>query len=294
MSSITLLRASGKTTTMPIRTAAMRTKARRNGQRWVVGLSVVKTRSSLRGSCVPRRAAAPIGYQTRQAPTKARTRLPPRPILRPSSAEEDTMPTVELVAPGFTIRSDQSRLGLSTVALVRGQRTTIVDAGHYGRRGKIEAGLRALGVAPEQVDSLVFTHLHWDHMQNLDLFPNATIYVHPAELEVEPISEGYALEPGVRVLDTPGHTGGSMSLVVDTAEGTVGIVGDALPNARMALRRKPYLIFADERAAEASGEKIVSQCQILYCGHDRPFRFVPGEPRVEYLVPASIQFQIAF
>jgi N-acyl homoserine lactone hydrolase len=226
------------------------------------------------------------------------------------------MPSVDLVVQGFTIRSDQSRLGLSTVALVRGRRTTVVDAGHYGRRGKIEESLRALGVAPEQVDGLFFTHLHWDHMQNLDLFPNATIYVHPAELEyakgradwatmryvgaalaerkVETVTEGDEIEPGVCVLDTPGHTGGSMSLVVDTAEGTVGIVGDALPNARMALRRKPYLIFADERAAEASGEKIVSQCQILYCGHDRPFRFVPGEQRVEYLVPASIQFQIAF
>jgi N-acyl homoserine lactone hydrolase len=226
------------------------------------------------------------------------------------------MPTVDLVVPGFTIRSDQSRLGLSTVTLVRGQRTTIVDAGHYGRRGKIQEGLEALGVAPAAVDSLVFTHLHWDHMQNLDLFPNATIYVHPAELAyvqgrgdwatmryvgaalaertVEPVTEGFALEPGVRILDTPGHTGGSMSLAVDTAEGTVGIVGDALPNARMALRRKPYLIFADERAAEASGEKIVSQCQILYCGHDRPFRFVPGHPGVEYLIGASIRFQIAF
>jgi glyoxylase-like metal-dependent hydrolase (beta-lactamase superfamily II) len=176
--------------------------------------------------------------------------------------------------------------------------------------------MRALDVAPEAVDGLVLTHLHWDHMQNFDLFPNATIYVHPAEVEyargrgdwatmryvcaalaereVKTVEEGCELEPGVRVLDTPGHTAGSLSLVVDTPEGAVGIVGDALPNARTAVRRKPYLIFFDERAAETSAEKIVSQCQVLYCGHDRPFRFVPGEQRVEYLVPASIQFQIAF
>src|SRR5256885_3407218 len=89
------------------------------------------------------------------------------PILRQTIARRTAMPTVDLVVPGFTIRSDQSRLGLSTVTLVRGQRTTIVDAGHYGRRGKIQEGLEALGVAPAQVDSLVFTHLHWDHMQNL-------------------------------------------------------------------------------------------------------------------------------
>src|SRR5918911_5189932 len=92
------------------------------------------------------------------------------------------MPRVDLVVPGFTIRSDQTRLGLSTVTLVRGQRITVVDAAIYGRRTFIAERLRALGVQPEQVDALVLTHLHWDHMQNFDLFPNATIYVHPAEL----------------------------------------------------------------------------------------------------------------
>jgi N-acyl homoserine lactone hydrolase len=226
------------------------------------------------------------------------------------------VPHVDLVVPGFTIRSDQTRLGLSTVALVRGQRTTVVDAAIYGRRTWIAERLRALDVRPEEVEALVLTHLHWDHMQNFDLFPNATIYVHPAELEyargrgdwatmryvraalaerkVQAVAEGFEIEPGARILDTPGHTGGSMSLVVDTPEGTVGIVGDALPNARTALRRKPYLIFFDERAAEASAEKITSQCQILYCGHDRPFRLVPGEQRVEYLVPANVTIQVGF
>jgi glyoxylase-like metal-dependent hydrolase (beta-lactamase superfamily II) len=226
------------------------------------------------------------------------------------------MPRVDLVVPGFTIRSDQTRLGLSTVALVRGARTTVVDAAIYGRRTWIVDRLRALDVQPEQVDALVLTHLHWDHMQNFDLFPNATIYVHPDELEyargrgdwatmryvhaalaervVEPVAECFEIEPGARILDTPGHTGGSMSLVVDAPEGIVGIVGDALPNARTAIRRKPYLIFADERAAEASAEKIVSQCQVLYCGHDRPFRLLPGGQEVEYLVPASVSIQVGY
>lgn len=228
------------------------------------------------------------------------------------------MPKIDLVVQGFTTASDQARLALSTVCLLRGQRTTVVDAAHYGRRVLITDRLRALGVAPEQVDTLVLTHLHWDHMQNVDLFPNATIYVHPAELEyvksprtgdwatmryvgaalagrtVKTVEEGSEIEPGVRVIETPGHTVGSISLVVSTPEGAVGLVGDALPNARTALRRKPYLIFFDERAAEQSGEKIVSTCQTLYCGHDRPFRLVPGAERVDYLMPSSIKFQVFF
>ena len=67
------------------------------------------------------------------------------------------MPRVDLIVPGFTIRSDRTRLGLSTVALVRGQRTTVVDAAIYGRRTWIVDRLRALDVAPEQVDALVLT-----------------------------------------------------------------------------------------------------------------------------------------
>jgi glyoxylase-like metal-dependent hydrolase (beta-lactamase superfamily II) len=227
-------------------------------------------------------------------------------------------PKLDLVVQGFTAGSDQARLALSTVCLLRGQKTTIVDAAHYGRRVLIEERLRALGVAPEQVDTLVLTHLHWDHMQCIDLFPNATIYVHPAELEyvksprtgdwatmryvsaalagreVKTVEEGDEIEPGLRVIETPGHTVGSISLVLDAPEGTTGIVGDALPNARTALKRKPYLIFFEERAAEQSGEKIVSTCQVLYCGHDRPFRLVPGEQRVEYLMPSTIKFHVFF
>lgn len=228
------------------------------------------------------------------------------------------MAKIDLVVQGFTANSDQMRFGISTVTLIRGQRTTLVDTAHYGRRVLVEERLRALGVTPDQVDTIVLTHLHWDHMQCLDIFPKATLYIHPAELEyvksprtgdwatmkyvsaalagreIKTVTEGFEVEPGVRIIETPGHTVGHISVVVDTPEGQVGIIGDALPNARTALRRKPYLIFFDERAAERSGEKIVSACDILYCGHDRPFRLLKGENRVEYLMPQSITFQVFF
>src|SRR5256885_15964324 len=89
------------------------------------------------------------------------------PILRQTIERRTAMPTVDLVVPGFTIRSDQSRLGLSTETLVRGQRNTIVDAGHNGRPGKIQEGLEDPSEAPPPVHSLVFPHPHSDHTQNL-------------------------------------------------------------------------------------------------------------------------------
>src|SRR5262245_31555671 len=39
------------------------------------------------------------------------------------------------------------------------------------------------GIAPESIDTLVLTHLHFDHAGNLDAFPNATIYVQRYEYE---------------------------------------------------------------------------------------------------------------
>ena len=34
-------------------------------------------------------------------------------------------------------------------------------------------GLQALGAAPDKVDHVIATHMHWDHAGNYDLFPNA-------------------------------------------------------------------------------------------------------------------------
>jgi len=118
--------------------------------------------------------------------------------------------------------------------------------------------LSAARIDPLKVRKVIVTHLHWDHSWNLDKLPNAQIYVQRAELAhaiapypYERIHFGYmgsgvhenppflktinrmvALDgedeivPGIRVLPTPGHTFGSQSVLVDTAEGTYALVGD--------------------------------------------------------------------
>ena len=49
--------------------------------------------------------------------------------------------------------------------------------------------LAALGYKPEEIDIVVFTHLHWDHCFYMEKFTNAEFYVNKKEYEfaVNPI-----------------------------------------------------------------------------------------------------------
>lgn len=39
------------------------------------------------------------------------------------------------------------------------------------------------GVAPENIKTVIMTHLHWDHAGNNGLFQNARFYVQQRELD---------------------------------------------------------------------------------------------------------------
>jgi len=130
-----------------------------------------------------------------------------------------------------------------------GSKLVLVDAGAAGlfgpSLGKLLANLKAAGYAPEQVDEIVITHMHVDHVGGLTaadgkaVFANATVRAHakegafwldPATLEkapagmkdfvkgamvslkpyvdagrYKPFDKDTELVPGVRAIATPGH-----------------------------------------------------------------------------------------
>jgi N-acyl homoserine lactone hydrolase len=119
--------------------------------------------------------------------------------------------------------------------------------------------LRALGLAPESLQLVVLSHLHWDHCYNLESFPNARFLVQAEELRaaVDPIATQRVtyevgipgLRPpwlaafdrltvlrgdqdiasGVRALLLPGHTPGLQGVLVETASGRHLIASDSAP-----------------------------------------------------------------
>ena len=74
----------------------------------------------------------------------------------------------------------------------------------------------------------------------------------------------------------PGHSPGTLATLVESPAGTIGLVGDALPSRVAAGFLAPGIVFYDEALARQSARKIVDTCNVIYPGHDRPFRVEAG------------------
>lgn len=116
----------------------------------------------------------------------------------------------------------------------------------------IPAQLKKAGFAPEDVDIVVNSHFHFDHVGGNKYLTNATTLVHDEELRhakvpepferlgysdlsfdhagvsYTPISGDYEVVPGVWLFETPGHTIGHYSLLVELEqEKSMLFCGDA-------------------------------------------------------------------
>ena len=149
-----------------------------------------------------------------------------------------------------------------------GGKTYVVDTGftvEQARKRKREYlrtpgdGLKALGIDPAAIETVIVSHMHYDHAGNLDLFPNATYHIQDREMhfctgrcmchdtmshsfEVEDVvsmvrrvfdgrvtfHDGDAeIAPGLSVHYIGGHTMGLQSVRVLTRRGWLVLASDA-------------------------------------------------------------------
>jgi glyoxylase-like metal-dependent hydrolase (beta-lactamase superfamily II) len=159
--------------------------------------------------------------------------------------------------------------------VVDGSGVVLVDAGigpaggaaaeWLGVGGRLPGLLAQVGVEPEDVDAVVLTHVHSDHVGWVSdgvrpTFPRAEYVLQRAELDqvraradysqlINPIEEagqlrvveGETVLRGLRLLPTPGHTPGHQSVVTDRAV----LGGDLLVHPAQA--RWPELTYAYEQ-----------------------------------------------
>ena len=116
--------------------------------------------------------------------------------------------------------------------------------GAFHRRDvqSLEQGLAKVGLKPEDIDLVIQTHLHWDHVALASKLSKAKFLVQKAELDFarnphpfepsgydpklleglnfEVIEGDYQVEEGINLWFTPGHAPGGQSVVINTAKGT--------------------------------------------------------------------------
>ncbi len=178
--------------------------------------------------------------------------------------------TVAVPAQGYLIVG-----GDAPILVDAGYRDTSVlgSGGAVGQGEGFADQLALYGVRPGDLGCVVMTHLHRDHAGHLDKVPrNVPVVVNRSEMScafsgVQGLAYARAdlahlldrmytrgalryldldysgpieLLPGISCHATGGHTAGSMSIVVDTAEGQACLCGDLIYDVEAALRPQPY------------------------------------------------------
>lgn len=163
----------------------------------------------------------------------------------------------------------------SSVTLIdAGAKRIVVDTGYLGEDGIITDSLAARGLSPTDIDFVVNTHLHLDHCGCNLLFRQSVFYADKREsppIYFRQAVDGEELLPGVKFLSTPGHTEGSVSVVVKSEGKTYVIAGDAIPTVENYKDMIPPAININPKLAKKSMERILKIADIVVPGHDAPF-----------------------
>jgi glyoxylase-like metal-dependent hydrolase (beta-lactamase superfamily II) len=140
-------------------------------------------------------------------------------------------------SPGAGVVWERVNLGfVSAYLLVRGGEAVVVDTGVAGSGSRILATLQDIGLGWDAVAHVILTHHHSDHQGSLTeiLEAASAAAAHAGAADVPSITSPRPVTAvadgdevfGLRIVTTPGHTAGSIS-VFDPVAGIV-VAGDAL------------------------------------------------------------------
>jgi glyoxylase-like metal-dependent hydrolase (beta-lactamase superfamily II) len=134
----------------------------------------------------------------------------------------------------------------AVAAMPNGLVPTDPKAVTWRRPKTLAAQLEQLGLKPDDVKAMAVSHTHPDHTGNVELFPQATLYVQKAEYDWPGANNEPRFKPShpveqlagdkdvfgdgsVTILSTPGHTPGHQSLLVKLPKtGAVILSGDVV------------------------------------------------------------------
>jgi glyoxylase-like metal-dependent hydrolase (beta-lactamase superfamily II) len=167
--------------------------------------------------------------------------------------------------------------------------------------GKMLANLRAAGIDPKDIDAVVATHAHCDHVWGImgdngtPNFPNAQIYISQADFDfwtdekklsmkdpayMQPfvegarknllpnrerivfVKDGQEFLPGIQAMAAPGHTVGHTIYMITSDGKSLAAIGD-LTHHQVILLEKPRIEFAYDTDSKQSASTRVRMLDML-------------------------------
>jgi N-acyl homoserine lactone hydrolase len=187
---------------------------------------------------------------------------------------------------------------------------------HDGRQDPgtaIYEQLNKMGVDCDDIEAIIFTHLHWDHCYNMKAFKKARYLVGDVEyaFALDPIPPYWAsyehekaglIPPykdckfelisgekevfnGITIVPTPGHSPGHIAVSINTEKGDYWIIGDLMlvrenlqPDLKHGWPLTPIGRFSNFIDLWHSMEKVVSRADFILMTHDPSHLGVPVYP----------------
>lgn len=187
--------------------------------------------------------------------------------------------SVSVLKVGYCLpQTDGTFRASGTITLITGHRTILVDTGGPWDRDLLLMSLKEKGLEPGDINLVVGTHGHSDHIGNLGLFPTAEMIVGYDVSEGDTyrpnkLADGhaYSIDEHISVVPSPGHTGQDVSVLVKgTSVGTVLVAGDL------------FECYSDEDSwrnlsmntavQEVSRQDALRTADVIIPGHGPPFR----------------------
>ncbi len=197
-------------------------------------------------------------------------------------------------------------------AAISADRVVLIDSGSdegvCNRRGHQflrcpSAILADMGIPTSRVTDVVVTHAHWDHMGNLDKFPQSTFHIHNQEMahatgcamcypalrrpyDVDQVCDVVRalyggrvsfsgaekeIAPGISVHHVGGHTPGLQVVRVNTKRGKVVLASDAMHLYANAKLGNPFPVLVDVQAYLQAFDriaKLADSADHIIAGHD--------------------------
>jgi glyoxylase-like metal-dependent hydrolase (beta-lactamase superfamily II) len=188
----------------------------------------------------------------------------------------------------FTPRPSGVRFLFNQYLVEDGERRILIDAGaagSIGQTGQLPKALAALGLKPTDIDAVIVTHMHQDHMGGLILggtnnYPGAEVYIDrrdvthwtdPAKRSGAPdylqtsfkmaeevvrlyprlqaIDGEREIAPGISIVDLTGHTPGHIGVRVEDGGQSLIMVSDMIFPVVHPGATDVFFLFEQDRAA---------------------------------------------